>query len=143
MRSEQLQRQVDELIVAGWRIEEETPERVVLVKREYGDLALHLIIFLLTFWTGGIVNVIYGAYRYVNSPKRVLRAEGRSCSECGSNVPSGANYCPECGTEAPADRPTAGADGELLTCPECGSAVAEGSKYCSSCGVELATVRAD
>lgn len=133
MRSERTQRQIDDLIEAGWRISEETPERTVLVKREYGDPVLHLVILVLTFWTGGIVNVAYAAYKYLNSPRKVLRDAARSCRECGESVPEGAEYCPACGTEQPSQEPT-----PATTCPDCGAAVSEGAKYCSSCGAELA-----
>lgn len=133
MRSERTQREIDRLIESGWRIDEETPERTVLVRREYGDVVIHLLILVLTFWTGGIANVIYGAYKYLNSPKRVLRDENRECPSCGASVAAEADFCSNCGAEQPArERPS------TTDCEECGAALAAGAKYCSSCGATAA-----
>ena len=132
MRTERTRQEIDRLIESGWRIDEETPERTVLVKREYGDVVVHLVIFVLTFWTGGIANVIYGAYKYLNSPKRVLRDESRACPSCGASVAADADFCSNCGTELPA------VEAEAAACPECGARLPPGAKYCSSCGAQVA-----
>lgn len=99
-KSERLQREIDEAIAAGWKIETETPERVVLVKRNFGDLGVHLILAVLTaWWSFGLVNLAYGAYKYVNDSKRRVLRDTTACPECGSSVPVGASYCQNCGTE--------------------------------------------
>lgn len=133
-RSELLQRQIDEAIAEGWRIETETPERVILVKREYGDLAVHVLLAVLTgWWSFGLVNLVYGAYKYANdSRRRVLRDE-RICPECGASAPANAEYCQSCGTQMP----SVGAGGQ--SCPECGNAVSADANYCNECGTELTT----
>lgn len=133
MRTERTRREIDRLIESGWRIDEETPERTVLVKREYGDVVIHLLILVLTFWTGGIANVIYGAYKYLNSPKRVLRDENRECPSCGASVAPDAEYCSACGAEQPARDPAT-----TTACEECGAALAPGANYCSACGATVA-----
>jgi len=38
MRSERLRREIDDAHRAGWEIAGESPERVVLVRRGFGDL---------------------------------------------------------------------------------------------------------
>ena len=99
-RSEQVQREIDDAIAEGWKIESETPERVVLVKRTVGSLWVHLGLALLTgWWALGLFNLVYGAYAYLNqSQRRVLRT-ATPCPECGVAVSEGANYCQNCGTE--------------------------------------------
>jgi len=101
-RTESLQRQIDDAIAEGWRIESETPERVVLVKRNVGSLGVHLIVALLTgWWSFGLVNLVYGAYKYLNDSQRRVLREGTACPECGASVAADASYCQNCGTELP------------------------------------------
>ena len=54
-----------------------------------------------------------------------------SCSNCGSALEQGANFCRTCGTETsePEDL------GRL--CAHCGSVLAEGSNICLSCGTTI------
>ena len=131
-RSESLQRRIDDAIAEGWKIETETPERIVLVKRNFGDLGVHVFLALLTgWWSFGLVNLVYGGYKYLNdSQRRVLRDE-RACPECGASVAADAEYCQNCGTEMPAM--TAG----TRTCPECGHPVSATANYCGNCGSDL------
>ncbi|MFC7081205.1 zinc ribbon domain-containing protein [Halorussus caseinilyticus] len=99
-RSESLQRQIDDAIADGWRIESETPERVVLVKRNVGSLGVHLILALLTgWWSFGLVNLVYGGYKYLNDSQRRVVREGTACPECGASVAADASYCQHCGTD--------------------------------------------
>lgn len=135
-RTEDLQREIDDAIVEGWRIESETPERVVLVKRNYGDLGIHVLLAVLTaWWSFGLINIAYGAFKYVNDSQRRVLRDSRSCPECGMSVAADAEYCQHCGAEMPATAPsTATTD----SCPECGSGVAPGAQYCENCGAELA-----
>jgi hypothetical protein len=53
-------------------VREETPDRVVVVKPNYGSLGVHVLLFLLSFWWSfGAVNLAYGLWNYVNdSPRR-------------------------------------------------------------------------
>lgn len=100
MRSERLQRRIDDAIAEGWRIESETSERVVLVKRTVGDLGVRLVLAVLTaWWSFGLVNVVYGAYKYFDGARRQVLRNTDACPECGASVAAGANYCGNCGTE--------------------------------------------
>ncbi len=47
------------------------------------------------------------------------------CWNCGSENPTGAKFCANCG------KPLRG------VCPECGTEVAEGSRFCPNCGIAL------
>jgi hypothetical protein len=71
MRSERARREIEDALAAGWRIESEGPHRVVLVDREFGSVGGHLVVALLTFWwTMGLGNLVYAAYKYFNDTRR-------------------------------------------------------------------------
>lgn len=133
MRRERGTRAVEDLVARGWRIREETPERVVLVNPSYGSLAVHALLFLLTFWWSmGAVNVAYALWKYVNdSQRRVVHVGGVTCPSCGTDNPGDAAYCRSCGERLPDAR-------ETRTCPDCGTRVAAGDRYCPTCGHALA-----
>lgn len=137
MRSRQLQREIDDLVSRGWRIEKESDDRVVMVDREFGSLGSHLVVALLTFWwTMGLGNVAWGAYKYVtDSRRRVLWEEDLGCPNCGADVAPDDAYCPSCGADLDDVGPTVA---EGTTCPECDAVVSEGSRYCRNCGTKLA-----
>ncbi|WP_222919550.1 zinc ribbon domain-containing protein [Natrinema sp. SYSU A 869] len=136
MHSKRLQREIDDLVAQGWAIEEETPDRVVMVDREFGSVVSHILVAVLTFWFSmGLGNVVWGAYNYISkSKRRVLWEDATGCPNCGADVPMSADYCPSCGEalEAVAD------PDESLACPDCDALVADGSRYCPACGTKLA-----
>lgn len=73
--TEELQRKIEDAQIEGWTLSQEQTERAVLVRRKYGSLSAHVLIFLLTFWTFGLGNLIYMAYKYfVDYEKKVVRA---------------------------------------------------------------------
>ncbi|MFD1564051.1 zinc ribbon domain-containing protein [Haloarchaeobius amylolyticus] len=135
MRSKRVQREIDDLVAQGWRIEEETPDRVVMVDREFGSIGSHIVVALLTFWFSlGVGNVVWAAYNYVsNSRRRVLWEDGDACPSCGAAVPATADYCPSCGEALESGPGPTGA----ITCPDCEAVVTDGSRYCPSCGAKL------
>lgn len=70
---DRFRREVTELVETGWRIESETPERVTLVKRNFGTAKNHLIIAVLTiWWLFGLPNVLYAAYKYFDDSERTI-----------------------------------------------------------------------
>lgn len=75
MKSDQFERVVEDEKVEGWQIKEDGDERVVMVKRKYGTLGAHALIALLTiWWTLGLGNVTYAAYKYfADSDEKVVR----------------------------------------------------------------------
>lgn len=136
MRTKRLQREIDDLVAQGWQIEDETPDRVVMVDREVGSVGSHVLVALLTFWFSlGIGNVVWAAYNYVSkSRRRVLWEDGDRCPSCGMDVPAAADYCPSCGDALEVDAELNGG----VACPDCDAVVAEGSRYCPACGAKLA-----
>ena len=66
-------REVKRKVELGWQIEDETPERITLVKREYGNPGVHLVIALFTiWWLLGVPNLLYAAYKYFTGSKRTI-----------------------------------------------------------------------
>lgn len=71
--TESYKREVTDLVKAGWRVEEETPDRVTLVNRTVGSARMHLIIAVFTiWWLMGIPNVLYAAYKYFADTERTI-----------------------------------------------------------------------
>jgi hypothetical protein len=66
------------------------------------------------------------------------------CSQCGTQVPDNAAFCPSCGAQQPvaaasaAPAPQAPAPPPIPTvCPSCGSTVQPGRRFCTQCGSSL------
>jgi membrane protease subunit (stomatin/prohibitin family) len=57
------------------------------------------------------------------------------CPKCGTLVPQGVRFCPQCGN--PMGQPPAGATGGP-PCPKCGQPVPPGVKFCPNCGASTA-----
>lgn len=82
MKSETFQRRIEDEKVEGWSVDEDGDERVVLVKRGYGNVGGHVIIALLTiWWTIGLGNVAYAAYHYTAGADRKVVRDERSDSD--------------------------------------------------------------
>lgn len=138
MRSRRLQREIDDLVAQGWKIEDEAPDRVVMVDREFGSVASHVLVAILTvWWSMGLGNIVWGAYNYVSkSRRRVLWERQGECPDCGATVSEDAAYCPSCGSDVESE-PVAD---DSIACPECEAIVSEGARYCPACGTKLADV---
>lgn len=146
MHSRRIQERLDAAIADGWQIEQETPDRIVLVRRSYGSVGVHVLLAVFTaWWSFAAFNLLYAGYCYLEeSERRVLRESSeRVCSECGTASRPGAEFCSECGTEL-GEVTARGAPGETagepMTCPECDAVVEDGARYCANCGTELAEV---
>lgn len=144
MRSKRVQREIDELVTRGWTIEDESRDRVVMVDREFGSVAAHVVIAVLTaWWTMGLGNVLWAAYNYVaNSRRRILWERTTTCPNCGTVVEEDASYCPSCGLEVEGDADPLEADSgrespSAIVCPECDAVAARGDRFCRACGAKL------
>ncbi|NUC71524.1 zinc ribbon domain-containing protein [Haloterrigena sp. SYSU A558-1] len=69
----------------GWRLEHDFGDRAVMVRRTFGNAKEHLAVALVTVWfTMGIGNALWGAYRYFGDAERlVLRADRVEGGEAG------------------------------------------------------------
>ncbi len=72
--TEDYKREMDELLESGWDIKTESPDRVVMIKKDFGAVVPHILILVfLGWWLLLIPNVLYAAYKYTNSPQRIIR----------------------------------------------------------------------
>ncbi|ELY57495.1 zinc-ribbon domain-containing protein [Natronolimnohabitans innermongolicus] len=73
-----LEYRIAEAMRDGWELEHDFGDHAVMIRRTVGDLDEHVAVAILTIWfTMGMGNVAWGAYRYFGSPERiVLRADG-------------------------------------------------------------------
>ena len=55
------------------------------------------------------------------------------CKKCGSNIPEGSNFCPECGAKFEADTE------QKPKCAYCGAQLKATSKFCPKCGKTVCT----
>ncbi|WP_407067123.1 zinc ribbon domain-containing protein [Haloterrigena salinisoli] len=67
----------------GWELEHDFGDHAVMVRRTFGSVNEHLAVALVTVWfTMGIGNALWGAYRYVGDAERtILRADRVEGSE--------------------------------------------------------------
>ncbi|WP_247001477.1 zinc-ribbon domain-containing protein [Halosolutus gelatinilyticus] len=57
----------------GWELERDFGDHAVMVRRTFGGLNAHLLVALVSvWWTMGLGNVLYGAYRYVTDADRAV-----------------------------------------------------------------------
>lgn len=77
-RSDAFDNKIEDAKIEGWSVSKDQGERVVLKKSNYGSFGGHVLMALLTvWWTLGLGNVCYAAYKYwSDSDTRVIRAEG-------------------------------------------------------------------
>jgi hypothetical protein len=74
VKSDEFQKMVEDEQTEGWDIYENGDERVVMINRKYGTLGGHVLVFILTFFTFGLGNVVYAAYKYfADADKKVIR----------------------------------------------------------------------
>lgn len=77
---------------------------------------------------GGIVGAGVGLGIGADMAKSLTEPSphaGGSCPNCGASLPTGAKFCPECGS------------GIKRTCPECGAQLSPSAKFCPSCGKKV------
>ena len=56
---------------------------------------------------------------------------GTPCKNCGNILPAGTKFCPNCGTKA---------EPQGNHCPNCGNELPAGAKFCGNCGTRLAVI---
>lgn len=69
-----LRRRIRDYTAEGWDVHRDDGDRVILIKRGFGSIPFHILLF---FVSGGLGNVLYAWYRYSPGASRVeLRADG-------------------------------------------------------------------
>ena len=54
----EMNRLVDDFIIMGYKISDEEEQLVKVSDKRYGSLGSHILIFILFFWTYGIINIL-------------------------------------------------------------------------------------
>jgi len=75
--SDKLKQKIEDAKVEGWSLHKEQTDRAVMVRRGYGTLGGHVLVFLLAgWWTIGLANAAYAAYKYFgDNETKVLRVD--------------------------------------------------------------------
>lgn len=69
-----LRQRVEDLRFEGWKVTQDSGDRVVLVKKTVGSIPAHILLF---FFSGGFLNLLYAWYRWtIGAPKRAVTASG-------------------------------------------------------------------
>lgn len=74
---QELERLMDEYITLGYTEKGEGGmDTVRMKKKDCGSLLGHIVILVLTFWTFGIVNLIYALIKNHNADEVLIKTEG-------------------------------------------------------------------
>ncbi len=75
---------------------------------------------------GAMGNMAQNTFGSMNQqPQQPQQQNAVKCSSCGSAVPDGTKFCPNCGNKV----------GNF--CPNCGASLNPGAKFCGECGTKL------
>lgn len=83
------------------------------------------------------------AIREEEAPQFASLTVGRGpinpCPQCNSDVPIGAEYCPNCGNRMPTIESPSNIDSVApgIVCSECGTRTPDGAEFCPQCGKPL------
>lgn len=72
---QEFERVIDDFITQGYEVESRGEENARLKKKDYGSLLGHIVVFVLTFWTFGLGNLIYALYKNKKADEVVVRIE--------------------------------------------------------------------
>jgi hypothetical protein len=65
-----MERVIDDMAIQGYKIINRSETSALIVKREYGNVLIHLVLLVITF---GLGNIAYAAIKYSNSEQIALR----------------------------------------------------------------------
>lgn len=72
----EMEHSIDEFITRGYKIKSEGESSTRLKKRDLGDAITHVILIALTgWWTFGLSNALYAAYRYANAEEVIIKID--------------------------------------------------------------------
>jgi membrane protease subunit (stomatin/prohibitin family) len=69
-------------------------------------------------------------YGMSGSMQGAYQGGGTPCQKCGTMIPAGVRFCPNCGNAA-------GAAPSGPPCPKCGTVAPMGTKFCPNCGASM------
>jgi hypothetical protein len=63
---------IDDYITQGFKVKSRGEKSAQMIKAVYGSMLSHLILFVFTFWTFFIANILWLAYNYTTKSEKVL-----------------------------------------------------------------------
>lgn len=63
---------IDEYITTGYKVQDRGQKTAQLMDAKYGSVLSHIVIFIFTFWTFCIANVLWAVYNYYSNSDKVL-----------------------------------------------------------------------
>ena len=88
-----------------------------------------------------LIEIVKGSYDKIKEYQDVVNdLQGIIiCETCGSSIPRGAAFCPECGikVEIKEEPEKQDKDPDKIYCECCGAEVAIGNKFCMACGAKI------
>lgn len=74
---DKLDSEIEDKMVEGWAVKNRNDNVAILTKPgKWGSGMMHIIIFVFTFWTFGVVNIAYALYaHFTGSQELQIKAE--------------------------------------------------------------------
>jgi hypothetical protein len=72
----EMEKVIDDFITQGYRIKEQGQNSTMMKEKDWGSGGMHLIVLVfLGWWTIGIANVVYAAYKYFTGAEVKIQVE--------------------------------------------------------------------
>lgn len=66
------EREIEDYMVSGWSVKNQTDRIAIVQKNEYGKPVIHIIVFIFTFWwTALLGNIVYAIYSYMKESQEI------------------------------------------------------------------------
>lgn len=72
----EMEKVIDDFITQGYKVKSQGERSTMMKKKSFGSGGMHVILLLLTgWWTFGIGNAIYAAYKYFTADEVQIKVE--------------------------------------------------------------------
>lgn len=72
-----MEKVIDDFITQGYKVKSRGERSTMMKEKNYGSGFAHLVILVLVgWWTLGIANVVYAAYKYYSADEVQIKVEG-------------------------------------------------------------------
>ncbi|GAA0465361.1 hypothetical protein MUK72_00785 [Halococcus dombrowskii] len=75
----EMEKVIDDFVTQGYRIKEQGENSTMMKEKDWGSGGMHLIVLVfLGWWTVGIANAVYAAYKYFTGAEVKIQVEESS-----------------------------------------------------------------